>query len=55
MKKENTVLENVEFLLMMYKREYKLIEEGKEERTMEEEEMIQCIIDELETIIELSK
>lgn len=60
MKRSNTIVENIEFLISMYKRELKIIEEAEEkgkatEEQCIEEECYQCIIDELETIIELSK
>lgn len=54
MKRENTIRQNVEFLLSMYKREYSSIDKDiqKGERTWEEKEMIECTIIELETILE---
>ena len=55
MKKGASYKDNIEFLIMMYKRELSLIEQGKEKRTSEEQEMIETYIEELETIIELSK
>ncbi len=63
MKRSNTIVENIEFLLSMYKRELSFIEKelekisdpDKREEKRIEEEMIECYIDELETIIELSK
>jgi len=63
MKRSNTIVENIEFLLSMYKRELSYIEKelekisdpNKREEKRIEEEMIECYIDELETIIELSK
>ena len=60
MKRSNTIVENIEFLISMYKRELEFIEKAEEkdkatEKQCIEEECYQCIIDELETIIELSK
>lgn len=60
MKRSNTIVENIEFLISMYKRELEFIEKAEEkgkatEEQCIEEECYQCIIDELETIIELSK
>lgn len=55
MKKSNTVVENIEFLLSMYKRELELAKSGKYELSTELEEAYENIIIELETIIELSK
>ena len=60
MKRSNTIVENIEFLISMYKRELEFIEKAEEkgkatEEQCIEEEWYQCIIDELETIIELSK
>lgn len=59
MKRSNTIVENIEFLISMYKRELEIIEEAEEKGKATEEQCIeecyQCIIDELETIIELSK
>lgn len=54
MKRENTIRQNVEFLLSMYKREYETIDKDieKGERTWEEKEMIESTIIELETILE---
>jgi hypothetical protein len=57
MKKGNTFKENIEFLIMMYKRELATIDKDieKGERSYEEKEMIECYLIELQTIIDLSK
>ena len=55
MTKENTMKENIEFLLSMYKRELELAKEGKHELSLEQKEAYENIIIELETIIRLSK
>ena len=51
MKRSNTIVENIEFLISMYKRDLEL----DKELTIELEEAYENIIIELETIIELSK
>jgi len=55
MKRTNSVIQNVEFLLSMYKRELKYYEEGNEEISDELKEAYENIIIELEIIIEFSK
>ena len=57
MKKGNTFKENIEFLIMMYKRELATIDKDieKGERSYEEKEMIECYLIELQAIIDLSK
>lgn len=54
MKKENTIRQNVEFLLEMYKRELKYFEEKCNMKNNEYivVEMLQSTIVELETILE---
>lgn len=52
MKKENTMKENIEFLIKMYERE---LESAAQNRTLEEMELIESYLTELKTIIELSK
>lgn len=53
MKKSNTIVENIEFLISIYERE--LARADKDNRTQEEIEMIECYLIELKTIIDLSK
>ena len=48
--KYNTIQENIMFVLSMYKRELE-----RKDITWEEEEIYQCYIDELETILEADK
>lgn len=55
MKKGATYKENIEFLLMAYKRELEYYKNSKEELSMELEEAYQNIIIELETILSVSK
>ena len=57
MKRSNTIIENIKFLISMYERELKTIDKDieKGERTQEEKEMIECYIVELQEIIYLSK
>lgn len=50
MKKENTMKENIEFLIKMYERELE-----SQDHTLEEMELIESYLEELKTIIELSK
>ena len=51
MKRENTIIQNIEFLISMYKKDL----EHEEEWTMQELECFENIIIELQTIIDLSK
>lgn len=50
MNKNNTIQENIKFLIMMYKRDIK-----DKETTEEEKEIYENFIYELETILELNK
>ena len=50
MKKENTMKENIEFLIKMYERELE-----NQDRTLEEMDLIESYLVELKTIIELSE
>ena len=55
MKKGATFQENIEFLIMAYKRELEYYKNHNEELSMELEEAYQNIIIELETILNVSK
>ena len=50
MNKNNTIQENIKFLIMMYKRDI-----DNKETTEEEKEIYENFIYELETILELNK
>ena len=55
MERGATFKENIEFLIMMYKKELKLAEEEKQELSLELENAYENIIIELEAILKLSK
>ena len=63
MKRENTIEENIEFLINAYKREKETVEEeldktSDHDKTIEkwvQREMIECYLDELQFILDLNK